>query len=161
MNTRLTIAILVANLLLVTSVYSQVTQASNIATGATEYVGWGSGTSKNLDIQNQFGNRNINFFTNNGTSTTQKMTILGINNNDDGNVGIGLPAPKAKLHVVSTNQLIGTLSQSLVTGTGFNTGVMGTAQNSTTNIGGEFNAYGSSGVLYGVRGNAGQGFIST
>jgi len=31
------------------------------------------------------------------------MTILGTNDNEDGNVGIGLVAPKARLHVVSAN----------------------------------------------------------
>lgn len=138
-------------------VYGQVTQGGNIrpATGTPfPFLGWNNvGTAGTLEIRNDFTNH-INFF----TDGTQKMTILGTNDNEDGNVGIGLVAPKARLHVVSANQLVGTLSQSLVPGTGFNMGVWGTATNSTTNIGGEFNAYGSAGRLYGVRGNAGQGF---
>jgi hypothetical protein len=96
MNHFLIVA-LTANLLFVTSVYSQNTVQGNTASGAFEYLGWGGGTSKDLYIQNNFGNKNIVLWTNDSSSTQQRMTILGSN----GHVGIGT-TPITRLDVNGT-----------------------------------------------------------
>ncbi|MDB5283271.1 MAG: hypothetical protein JWO06_2346 [Bacteroidota bacterium] len=89
------IALLLPNLL----IYSQVTNGTNTPGPGTEFVGWnGGGTSKDLDIQNQHGSKNINFFTT-GSSTTQKVIILGSTGSDDGFVGIGTTGPQNLLHL--------------------------------------------------------------
>ena len=103
MKTKIILGTLFAFLCL-NSIYSQVTNNSNVAltTGPSEYVGYdGSGTNnRSLDLKNLFGNYNINFWTNNNTSTLQKMTILGSSTSNDGFVGIGTSfTPKYKLDV--------------------------------------------------------------
>lgn len=89
MKNKLLFAIVML-LLQTTLSFSQITNTTNQATGSSEYVGWNGlgGNNKDLDIQNKFGNFNINFLTNNGTSTTQKMTILGNNSSSDGFIGL-------------------------------------------------------------------------
>ncbi|MEP7265576.1 MAG: hypothetical protein ABI772_13805 [Bacteroidota bacterium] len=105
MKKRISVLTLVTILIRVTLAYCQVSTLTNTATTGlpTEYVGWDGtgGFNKHLDIKNSFtGNYNINFWTNNGTSTTQKMTIIGSSGATDGYVGIGTSyTPSFKLDV--------------------------------------------------------------
>lgn len=72
------------------STVAQITRLNNQSTIAAEYVGWQntSGTQKDLDITNNWGTQSINFSTNDGTTTAQRMIIQ-----DDGSVGIGTTTP--------------------------------------------------------------------
>ena len=63
--------ILAACMLFVTSVYSQIKTLTNVATSTTafaEYVGWNGtgGFSRDLEIANYFGNKNMLFYTHDG-----------------------------------------------------------------------------------------------
>jgi hypothetical protein len=75
---------------------AQVSRLNNTSTGATEYIGWDGNilaTQKDLDIQNNYGSKNINLFTFN-SSLTKRMTILST-----GEVGIGNFTPGYLLDV--------------------------------------------------------------
>lgn len=98
MKKRIGLFVIAIHLFLGTA-YSQVTKLDNVATAGSEFIGWGSGTSKHLDIRNNFGSRNIDFYTNNGTSTALKMTILGSSGSTDGYVGIGISTPRNLHHI--------------------------------------------------------------
>lgn len=106
-TTPKSIAVVLAIAFYHVSVYAQSSSGANVRNNAAWFLGWngaGSVTTGSLEIQNQFGGENINFSTNDGTGTTQKATILA-----NGNVGIGITAPAAVLHLQRiTNTLVTT-----------------------------------------------------
>jgi len=105
MNKKLFLFTVLICLLISSALDAQITNLTNASTIAPEFVGWDGAaltTSKNLDVKNNFANRNINFFTN-GTaingSSVQRMTILGNTGATAGYVGIRTASPIFPLDV--------------------------------------------------------------
>jgi hypothetical protein len=114
MKTKIIILPVIATFFCSTYVRSQVTTGSNTAGPGAEYVGWNtSGTSKDLDITNNHANQDINFTTNDGTTTAIRVTLQ-----DDGNLGIGDAAPGRLLE-------LGTGDLNLTNGAGHHQAALG------------------------------------
>lgn len=93
---RIPLIILVCTFVaLAQNVNGQVTTGSNTPGPGVQYLGWNnSGTQKDLDITNNWQLRDINFTTNDGTTTAIRVKLQ-----NDGNLGIGTTTPGQLLDV--------------------------------------------------------------
>ena len=77
-------------------VIAQSTVFGNASSGSTEFLGWSSGSSKDLNVINQFTNRQINFLTNGGIGAVPRMSIF---NTGEVKIGNATTAPASLLDV--------------------------------------------------------------